>query len=88
MALLLAIPMPRSFSALPLGCCGRSSGRSNSQGSDKNVTLLNVSYDPTREFYAEFNESFKQHTKRQTTSPSRRTVPWRLWEASSAVIDG
>lgn len=30
------------------------------------VTLLNVSYDPTREFYGEFNESFAAHWKQQT----------------------
>ena len=27
------------------------------------VTLLNVSYDPTREFYAEYNEAFAKHWK-------------------------
>jgi len=30
------------------------------------VTLLNVSYDPTREFYVEFNQAFAQHWKAQT----------------------
>ncbi|MCO6456384.1 MAG: sulfate ABC transporter substrate-binding protein [Pirellulaceae bacterium] len=30
------------------------------------VRLLNVSYDPTRELYAEFNEEFRQHWKAQT----------------------
>jgi len=29
-------------------------------------TLLNVSYDPTREFYAEFNRTFADHWKRET----------------------
>ena len=32
----------------------------------KVVTLLNVSYDPTREFYQEFNSSFAEHWKRKT----------------------
>jgi sulfate/thiosulfate transport system substrate-binding protein len=27
------------------------------------VTLLNVSYDPTRELYAEFNAAFAKHWK-------------------------
>jgi ABC-type sulfate transport system substrate-binding protein len=27
------------------------------------ITLLNVSYDPTREFYAEYNEAFAKHWK-------------------------
>lgn len=30
------------------------------------TTLLNVSYDPTREFYKEFNEAFAAHWKAQT----------------------
>jgi sulfate/thiosulfate-binding protein len=32
----------------------------------RDVTLLNVSYDPTREFYVDFNKSFADHWKRQT----------------------
>jgi sulfate transport system substrate-binding protein len=30
------------------------------------TTLLNVSYDPTREFYKEFNEAFAAHWKKET----------------------
>jgi len=30
-------------------------------GGESTVTLLNVSYDPTREFYVEVNEAFKKH---------------------------
>ncbi|MET3584120.1 TRAP-type C4-dicarboxylate transport system substrate-binding protein [Pseudorhizobium tarimense] len=30
------------------------------------TTLLNVSYDPTREFYAEFNRLFADHWKKDT----------------------
>jgi sulfate/thiosulfate transport system substrate-binding protein len=30
------------------------------------ITLLNVSYDPTREFYAEYNEAFAKHWKEKT----------------------
>ena len=30
------------------------------------VTLLNVSYDPTREFYEEYNQLFAQHWKATT----------------------
>jgi len=29
------------------------------------VTLLNVSYDPTREFYEEYNSAFREHWKRE-----------------------
>ena len=32
----------------------------------KDVTLLNVSYDPTREFYKQYNELFAQHWKEKT----------------------
>ena len=32
----------------------------------KDVTLLNVSYDPTRELYAEYNEAFAKHWKEKT----------------------
>lgn len=32
----------------------------------KDVTLLNVSYDPTREFYVEYNAAFAKHWKGQT----------------------
>src|SRR5512145_1686058 len=35
----------------------------------KDVTLLNVSYDPTRELYQEYNEAFAKHWK-QTTGES------------------
>ncbi|MBL9127158.1 MAG: extracellular solute-binding protein, partial [Verrucomicrobiales bacterium] len=32
----------------------------------RDVTLLNASYDPTRGFYAEFNEAFARHWKAKT----------------------
>src|ERR1700756_2455120 len=32
----------------------------------KDFTLLNVSYDPTREFYKEYNAAFAAHWKAQT----------------------
>jgi hypothetical protein len=32
----------------------------------KDVTLLNVSYDPTRELYADFNKAFAAHWKAKT----------------------
>lgn len=33
---------------------------------EKEVTLLNVSYDPTRELYRDFNEAFAEHWKAKT----------------------
>jgi len=38
-------------------------GRTPTGAGAKSVTLMNVSYDPTREFYQEFNESFAQYWK-------------------------
>lgn len=32
----------------------------------KNIQLLNVSYDPTREFYQQYNQAFSQHWKEKT----------------------
>ena len=32
----------------------------------RDITLLNVSYDPTREMYAEFNKAFAAHWKGRT----------------------
>jgi len=32
----------------------------------KDVTLLNVSYDPTRELYVDFNKAFAAHWKART----------------------
>ena len=42
--------------AILSGCFGESS----SGGKGKSLTLLNVSYDPTREFYKEFNDEFSK----------------------------
>jgi len=53
------------------------------------VTLLNVSYDPTRELYQEFNAAFARHWKQKTG----QTVTVRMSHGGSAaqaraVIDG
>jgi sulfate/thiosulfate transport system substrate-binding protein len=52
---------------LPLAAaigCG-SSTASTAAGAKPPVTLLNVSYDPTREFYEEFNAAFAAHWKQE-----------------------
>ncbi len=49
--------------------CGKSKSSSGQeQGSEQSssVELLNVSYDPTREFYAAYNELFTKHWKEQS----------------------
>ncbi len=43
--------------------CGNSN---SSNGSSKSLTLLNVSYDPTREFYQEFNAEFAKKWQAET----------------------
>jgi sulfate transport system substrate-binding protein len=58
--------------AIGLGLTGCQSSQpvgtdeSGSGGERANVTLLNVSYDPTREFYQDFNASFAEYWKRKT----------------------
>jgi ABC-type sulfate transport system substrate-binding protein len=39
------------------------------------VTLLNVSYDPTRELYEEFNAAFARHWKEKPERTSRSSNP-------------
>lgn len=44
-------------------------GCSNDKAADRNskeITLLNVSYDPTRELYVEYNEAFSKYYEEQT----------------------
>uniref|UniRef100_UPI00403F5E5E sulfate ABC transporter substrate-binding protein n=1 Tax=Peribacillus sp. FSL E2-0218 TaxID=2921364 RepID=UPI00403F5E5E len=46
------------------GC--NSSEKTEGDGKSKKVELLNVSYDPTRELYQEFNEAFAKHWKEES----------------------
>jgi sulfate transport system substrate-binding protein len=48
-----------------LAACG-SGGGGGEPGATGPVTLLNVSYDPTRELYVDFNRAFATHWKNQT----------------------
>lgn len=48
------------------GCGGSGDSGESSAESSKSVSLLNVSYDPTREFYTEFNQQFAAHWQRET----------------------
>ena len=50
-----------------LGCNNSTSSTSTESGAGgKTIKLLNVSYDPTREFYVDFNKSFAKHWKEKT----------------------
>jgi len=52
-------------------------------------TLLNVSYDPTREFYAEYNAAFARHWKRETGETlTVRASHGGSGKQARAVIDG
>lgn len=56
-------------SLLLLSGCGADPSSSTSEKgkeSTKSVELLNVSYDPTRELYEEFNKEFSKHWKEET----------------------
>lgn len=46
--------------------CGKQETNSENAKSNKSVELLNVSYDPTRELYSKFNESFAKYWKDKT----------------------
>jgi len=53
------------LAAVTLGATGGCNKR-DGDGDSESLTLLNVSYDPTREFYQEFNQAFAEHYKQQT----------------------
>ncbi|WP_114394167.1 sulfate ABC transporter substrate-binding protein [Oleisolibacter albus] len=55
----------------------------------KSVELLNVSYDPTREFYKEFNQAFAEAYKRQTgTEVTVKASHGGSGKQARSVIDG
>ena len=53
------------------------------------VTLLNVSYDPTREFYVEFNAAFARHWKAKSGQEvSIKQSHGGSGKQARAIIDG
>ncbi len=55
----------------------------------KDIQLLNVSYDPTREFYAEYNEVFSKHWNAKTGDSVRVTQSHGgSGKQARSVIDG
>jgi sulfate transport system substrate-binding protein len=59
------------------------------QGAPKAVTLLNVSYDPTREFYEEFNQQFRAYWKGKTNQEvTIRQSHGGSGKQARSVIDG
>jgi sulfate/thiosulfate transport system substrate-binding protein len=72
-----------------LAACGGSSSDTAGSGAGSHVTLLNVSYDPTRELYRDLNEAFAQEW--QTKTGQQVTIKQSHGGSGSqarAVIDG
>ena len=61
-----------------LTACGAGSGP-DSSSSGGTIELTNVSYDPTRELYAAYNEIFEQHSRLHslTVVPESRHLRYR-----------
>ncbi|WP_332238258.1 sulfate ABC transporter substrate-binding protein [Sporolactobacillus sp. KGMB 08714] len=76
--------------SLVLSACGSASASATSSSSSKkNIKLLNVSYDPTRELYKQYNQLFSSYWKKKTG----QTVTIQQSHGGSgaqarAVIDG
>ncbi len=63
--------------------------RTGVQAAGNSITLLNVSYDPTREFYNEFNSLFNQHWQAKTgVAVTVRQSHGGSGKQGRAVIDG
>ncbi|MBA2457700.1 MAG: sulfate ABC transporter substrate-binding protein, partial [Gemmatimonadales bacterium] len=59
------------------------------QGAPRPATLLNVSYDPTREFYEDFNREFATYWKRKTGQDVKiRQSHGGSGKQARSVIDG
>jgi len=75
--------------ALSLAGCSKSGGDAAVSAEGSTVTLLNVSYDPTRELYEDFNAAFAKHW--QAKSGKKVTVKQShggSGKQARAVIDG
>lgn len=75
--------------ALVLTACGNGASNNTTTDSKGSVELLNVSYDPTREFYVDYNAAFAKKWKADTG----QTVTFQQSHGGSgkqarAVIDG
>ena len=55
--------MKKALTLLVVALLGIGAGCQKESTDKKHVDLLNVSYDPTREFYADFNQAFAKHYK-------------------------
>jgi sulfate transport system substrate-binding protein len=74
---------------LPLAGCSKPGGDAARAADGGPVTLLNVSYDPTRELYEDFNAAFAKHW--ETTTGKKVTIKQShggSGKQARAVIDG
>jgi sulfate transport system substrate-binding protein len=75
-----------SIAAVLVALCGHSLAQTAAPAP---VTLLNVSYDPTRELYAEFNTAFAKHWKAKTgQTVSIKQSHGGSGKQARSVIDG
>jgi sulfate transport system substrate-binding protein len=78
---------PRSLLRLAVLLTGLTLGAGAAQAAE--VTLLNVSYDPTRELYQDFNKAFAAHWKQETGDDvSVKMSHGGSGKQARAVIDG
>ncbi|WP_334160102.1 substrate-binding domain-containing protein, partial [Muricomes intestini] len=47
------------------GCSGNSSSSEAADSSSKTVSIINVSYDPTRELYEQYNKVFQEYWEKE-----------------------
>ena len=72
-----------------LGALGSASLMETARAQPRDITLLNVSYDPTREFYVDFNKAFAAHWKGRTgQNVSVRQSHGGSGKQARSVIDG
>ena len=56
-------------------------GSAVAQAPAKEVTLYNVSYDPTRELYTAINKAFSEHYKKETGTTESFTKACSIWSS-------
>src|SRR6476619_5337041 len=78
-----------TFLAGALSACGASSTDQPTAGKQRAVEVLNVSYDPTRELYQEFNAVFVKDWEAKTKQPvSMKQSHGGSGAQARSVIDG
>lgn len=65
-SLILSVTLTLTTATVFAGCGNSSESTSSDESSSEKVTITNVSYDPTRELYAAYNEIFAKHWKEET----------------------